>query len=85
MKDKKDKNNASEKEENPKYNLIICCDESFLILPLGLIFNLFSSWDIIYKEFSFNMLLHRFNEQFISEKDATSQNFAEVNYLNCNY
>eukprot|EP00833_Pecoramyces_ruminatium_P016192 jgi/Orpsp1_1/1190224/evm.model.d7180000077567.1 len=83
-KKKKDTNNISEKEEKTKYNLIICCDESFLILPLSLIFNHFSSWDIIYKEFSYNMLLHRYKEQFSSEKESQqSQDFAEVNYLNC--
>jgi len=32
------------------------------------------------------MLLHRYKEQFSSEKDFQSQtqDFSEVNYLNCN-
>ncbi|ORX79880.1 hypothetical protein BCR32DRAFT_246019 [Anaeromyces robustus] len=79
------KKNESEKEDKTKYNLIICCDKTFLYLPLGLIFNLFSSWDIIYKEFSYNMLLHRYREQFSSDKEFPPQNqdFVEVNYLNC--
>jgi len=85
-KKKKEKDNDSENEGKTKYNLIICCDETFLILPLGLIFNLFSSWDIIYKEFSYNMLLYRYKNQFTSDKESQqSQEFAEVNYLNCNY
>ncbi|ORX51360.1 hypothetical protein BCR36DRAFT_39851, partial [Piromyces finnis] len=84
-KKKKSTKKSGPDQEKAKYSVIICCDETFLNLPLSLIFNYFSSWDIIYKEFSYNMLLHRYKEQFGCDKDSQSQNqeFSEVNCLNC--
>jgi len=85
MNDKKKNPSKSNEHDKTKQNVIICCDETFLLLPLGFIFNRFSSWDIIYKEFSYNMLLHRYKEQFGSDKEfpPQGQDFMEVNYLNC--
>ena len=85
MNDKKKNPSKSNEHDKTKQKVIICCDETFLLLPLGFIFNRFSSWDIIYKEFSYNMLLHRYKEQFGSDKEfpPQGQDFMEVNYLNC--